>query len=155
MKQTALWSILVATALVAPRAFADDEAAFQHSKELKSSSIKQEELLAVTLDAEVFASTGNGYPDLRLLDGDLRPIPYLLRKVRTIRARTVRETWTGRKPSVRPLADGGLEIIVQVAKKDQRSPIWLEKINGLVLSDIKTAKADAEQPQVIRKNVTD
>ena len=44
---------------------------------------------------------------------------------------------------------------LQVAKKDQRSPIWLEKINGLVLSDIKTAKADAEQPQVIRKNVTD
>tara|TARA_B110000285_G_C15116657_1_gene614505 strand:+ start:1155 stop:2597 length:1443 start_codon:yes stop_codon:yes gene_type:complete len=44
---------------------------------------------------------------------------------------------------------------LQVAKKDQRSPIWLEKINGLVLSDIKTAKAVSGQPQVIRKNVTD
>jgi hypothetical protein len=44
---------------------------------------------------------------------------------------------------------------LQVAKKDQRSPIWLENINGVVLSGIKSEEAVAGQPQVIRKNVTD
>ena len=44
---------------------------------------------------------------------------------------------------------------LRVAKEDQRSPVWLENVNGVVLSGIKSAKAVAEQPQVIRKNVTD
>jgi hypothetical protein len=44
---------------------------------------------------------------------------------------------------------------LRVAKEDQRSPVWLENVNGVVLSGIKSAKAVPEQPQVIRKNVTD
>ena len=44
---------------------------------------------------------------------------------------------------------------LQVAKQDQRSPVWLENINGVVLSNLQSAKAVTGQPQVIRKNVTD
>ncbi len=42
---------------------------------------------------------------------------------------------------------------LQVAQKDLRSPIWLENVNGLEVNSISAAKADAEIPLMVRKNV--
>jgi hypothetical protein len=95
-----------------------DEPVFQLYNDVKTRQIKQEELLAVTLGTDVFASTQDGFSDVRLLDEERKPIPYLLQRVKTIRARTVRNTWLGRQPSVRPLEDGGLEITVTLDDND-------------------------------------
>ncbi|HXT57674.1 MAG TPA: hypothetical protein VN699_03525, partial [Pirellulales bacterium] len=102
------------------------EPAFQFSKEIGSPALKQEELLAVPLDSDVFAATQDGLDDLRLLDGEGKPVPYLLRKAQTTRARRVRKTWPARNFSARPLDDGGLEITVELDKDDPHS-------NGLTL----------------------
>jgi len=42
---------------------------------------------------------------------------------------------------------------LRVIKKDHRPPVWLENINGLIMSDSKTRKSVAKQPRVIRKHV--
>jgi hypothetical protein len=102
------------------------EPAFQFSKEIKAPPLKQEELLAVPLDSEVFAATRDGFPDLRLADAAGKPVPYLLRKVQTTRARPVRTTWPARQPAARPLESGGLEIVVELGEKDPHP-------NGLTL----------------------
>ncbi len=110
---------------VASSALAAD-ASFQFAKEIKAPPLKQEELLAVTLDNDVFAATQDRFPDVRLVDGAGKPIPYLLRRVQTTRARPVRSTWSARHPAARPLESGGLEITVELGEKDQHP-------NGLAL----------------------
>ena len=45
-------------------------------------------------------------------------------------------------------------IDLQVAKKDLRSPIWLENVNGLEVNSISADKAEEKMPLMIRKNVT-
>ncbi|HEV7222815.1 MAG TPA: DUF3999 family protein [Pirellulales bacterium] len=99
--------------------------AFQFSREIQSPALKQEELLAVALDSDVFAATQDGLADVRLLDGEGKPLPYVLRQAQTTRARRVRKTWPARQFSARPL-DGGLEITVELAKDDPHP-------NGLTL----------------------
>ncbi len=98
------------------RAVADDPV-FQFSKNVQLPTLAQEELLSVALDADVYEATQEGFHDLRLLDADDHPMAPVLRKVRTSRRRKVRNTWTPRQPSVRPLDDGGLEIIIQLGPK--------------------------------------
>ena len=93
--------------------------AFQFSREIKAPPLKQEELLAVTLDADVFAATQEGLADVRLLDAEGRVVPYFLRRVQTTRARAVRNTWPARQPTARPLDDGGLEITLQIDEDDK------------------------------------
>src|SRR5262249_35162927 len=93
---------------------------FQLSKEVKTPALNQEDLVAITLDSEMFAVTQERLADVRLLDGEGKPVPYLLRKVQTTRARAVRTTWPARQLSAQPLPDGGLEIIVQLEEKNPR-----------------------------------
>jgi len=47
------------------------------------------------------------------------------------------------------------KINLQVAQKDLRAPVWLENVNGAVLSNVKAGGAVVEPAQVIKKNVTD
>lgn len=112
------WIAFVCWQMVSP-ALADD-AAFQFSREVKPPPLKQEELLAITLDTAVFAATQDEFADLRLRDAEGKPVPYLLRKRQTTRARAVRTTWPAREPAARLLDDGGLEITLQIDEDDKR-----------------------------------
>lgn len=95
-----------------------DESEFQFSKEVKAPPLKQEDLLSIRLDTEVFSSTQDTLADVRLLDSEGKPVPYLLRKVQTTRARAARTTWPVRQLTARPRDDGGLDITVQLDEKD-------------------------------------
>lgn len=118
MKITLLGLALVCLGAGAP-ALAD-EPAFRFGREVKPPPLKQEELLAITLDSDVFAATQAGLADVRLHDADGKAVPYLLRKRQTTRARAVRTTWPARDPTARPLDDGGLEITVHFEDDDKR-----------------------------------
>ncbi len=94
------------------------EAEFRFSRAVTTPSLSQDELLAVTLDTDIFAATEAGLPDMRMLNGKGEAVPFLMRKAQTTRAATVRKTWTARQPAARPLDDGGLEIIVELEEDD-------------------------------------
>jgi hypothetical protein len=102
------------------------EAAFPFARQIEAPAGKQEELLAVALDSDVFAATQDGLADIRLLDGEGKTVPYLARRVRTTRPRRVRQTWPARRFSARPRDDGSLEITVELEKDDPHP-------NGLTL----------------------
>jgi len=119
-----LWFAFVGWAAAQP-AFAA-EAAYQFARQVEAPAVKQEELLAVALDSDVFAATQDGLADVRLLDETGKPVPYLLRKARTTRPRRVRKTWPARHFSARPRDDGGLEITVELEKDDPHA-------NGLTI----------------------
>jgi hypothetical protein len=116
-----------ALCLAAGPAFAD-EPQLQYSKEVKVPALKQEELLAISLDTEVFAATQENLADVRLRDGEGKTVPYLLRRVQTTRARTTRTVWRARQLTAKPLPDGGLEIMVQIDEDEKVPPF-----NGLSL----------------------
>jgi hypothetical protein len=65
-----------------------------------------------------------------LLDAVGKPVPYLLRKVQTVRARTARIIWPARQLSAKPLDNGGLEIAVKLDDTDPR-PQGLSLISPL------------------------
>lgn len=118
MKNKTLWLAFVCWGAVSPT-LADD-AVFRFLRDVKTPPLKQEELLAITLDTEVFAATQDDLADVRLRDAEEKPVPYLLRKLQTTRARAVRTTWPARDPSARPLDDGGLEITVRFDDDEKR-----------------------------------
>jgi hypothetical protein len=90
------------------------EPSFKFSRGIVAPQLTQEELLAVTLDTNVFAATEAGLPDMRLLDDQGGAVAYLLRKAQVTRTVTVRKTWSSRQPDARLLDGGGLEITVEL-----------------------------------------
>ena len=83
-----------------------EDAVFQFSREIKTPALAQEELVAVVLDSDVFASTQDQLADVRLWDAEGKSIPFLLRKVQTTRPRSMRSVWPARQLTARPLDDG-------------------------------------------------
>lgn len=73
-------------------------------------------LVAVPLDADVHASTADGYDDLRIVDAAGREVPHVVRDVTvsSTRRQPVLRTAVASRPAVKPLADNGLEIIVEI-----------------------------------------
>lgn len=118
MKTKTLWVACVFWGAVSP-VLAED-VAFRFAREVKPPPLKQEELLTITLDSEVFAATQGDFADLRLRDAEAKSVPYLLRKLQTTKARAVRTTWPAPPPTARPLDDGGLEITVRFQADDKR-----------------------------------
>lgn len=129
MNSSARW--LALALCIAAGAARADEREFGYSKEVKAPALKQQELLSIRLDSDVFAATQENLADVRLVDAEGKPIPYLLRKRRTTRPRTTRTTWPAGHVSARPIDDRGLEITVQADEdeKQRQHP----KPNGLSL----------------------
>lgn len=73
-------------------------------------------LVAVPLDADVHAATADGYGDMRILDAAGVEVPHVVRdaSVTTPERRRVPRTALASQPTVRPLADNGLEITVVI-----------------------------------------
>ncbi|MCA9230890.1 MAG: DUF3999 family protein [Planctomycetales bacterium] len=103
-----------------------NEPSYRFSRSITTPALAEEELLAVAIDADVYAASETSLSDLRLLDGRGDAVPYLLRKVQTTREATVRSTWPSQQPAARPLEDGGLEIVVVLQEEDPQP-------NGLTL----------------------
>lgn len=121
-----LWAAAVPLAAEEPLRF---------HKRIESESLAREELLAVELDSEVYESTRQGFADLRVLDGQGRDAPFLLRKSAERRARRVRHLASAATTALRPTEGGGLEIQVRLPKD-------VPAVEGLVLV---TPLADYEQ----------
>ncbi len=96
------------------------EPGFRFAKAVAAPARKQDDLLSIALDAEVYAATRHGLADIRLIDAQDHPVPYLLRRAQATSPRPTRTTWRGRQLSARPVAGGGLEITVQRDAKDPR-----------------------------------
>jgi hypothetical protein len=94
------------------------EPTFRYAMPLELPTLKQEELLAATLESDVYAATRDGFPDLRILSDDSLETSYLLRKVTITKAETTRDYWAARTRSVQPLDDGGLEIMLHLEPED-------------------------------------
>jgi hypothetical protein len=107
---------------------------FRYTKQLELPTLNQEELLAATLDSDVYAATREGLPDIRIFSNDGSPdrtqVSYLLRKVVDTKSETTRDYWAARTRSVRPLEDGGLEITIRLEPED-RQPDGLRIVTPL------------------------
>lgn len=96
-------------------------------KEVSFKGKPEESLVAVKLDADIYSSSQVDFADLRLLDEKQAALPFLIRKSQELRPQTVRRrSWFASNPSLKPLAEGGLEITLEL---DQNDP----EPNGLSL----------------------
>jgi len=119
---TRLWWTIVLAGICSLASAA--EPVFRFSKQLDVPALTREELLAVTLDSDVYAATRDGLPDIRIIaDADSErstDVSFLIRRVTSTELETTREYWAARTRSVRPLDDGGLEIILYLEPEDPR-----------------------------------
>ncbi|MFM7108529.1 MAG: hypothetical protein ACKOZU_08020 [Planctomycetaceae bacterium] len=109
-------------ALVGPAASADGpREASRRAKPLALPAVDADTVAAVRLDADVYAASAADLADLRILDAAGQEVPCVIRTATTEKRRGVRRTARAEKPEVRPLADGGLEIVVTI--DPQRHPV--------------------------------
>lgn len=123
------------------------ELQFQFSKPVTLPPAHEDQLLAVRLDAEVFAATQNDFADVRLFDDAGDQVPYVVHKAQTSRSNTTRKVWPGRDPQLKPLEDGGLEITLRL-QKDDPAPQGLKLVTPLENFEQRVrvfASADGEQ----------
>jgi hypothetical protein len=90
------------------------------SKPVEMPVLSEEALIAIPLDADVYAATQDDLDDVRILDAEGQPVPYLLRKLQSTRSRTERTTWSAPNVSVKPLQTGGIEITIRRDDDDKR-----------------------------------
>lgn len=111
------WSGIVC--LVTATATFATEPSLRFQKEISSSRKPDESLVAVVLDAEVYAATQVGLADLRVQNTEGGSLPFFLRKSQDFVSKSVRrKTWTATNPALKPLDDGGLEITLELGEGD-------------------------------------
>ncbi|NQV28222.1 MAG: hypothetical protein HQ518_28040 [Rhodopirellula sp.] len=97
---------------------ADESTAFQWTKSVTFDSLAVEELVAVPLDSDVYAATQNALADLRLRTPDGKSVAFAIRQQATLQSRVVRRSWKATKVQLKPLAEGSLEIQIELNEKD-------------------------------------
>lgn len=117
VSQIAVWLVLI----VALPVWAD-EPVLTRSKPVDVPALTEESLVAIPLDADVYAATQDDLDDVRVLNAEGKPVAYVLRKVQATRSRTEHTAWSARDPSVRPLENGGLEITLHRREEDKNPP---------------------------------
>jgi len=109
------FTILVVLGLAAPARAAE---AWQFQRDVVC-SVSEETLIAVPLDADIYAATRIDFPDIRLQSARGASVPFLIRKPQDVQPQIVRErSWTARNPQLRPLEAGGLEITLTLDADD-------------------------------------
>jgi hypothetical protein len=106
---------LLAT-LAVPCRGAEPEA-FRFSKEVLRTAADKEQILAVPLDAEVYAGTRNGMADLRVFGSAGAEVTYVLEKATETRTRTVRRVCPSRVASLHE-QDDGIELVVEIERDE-------------------------------------
>jgi hypothetical protein len=113
-KQLAL--ILIVSFVVAAQA-AGQEPHFRFRKAIALDRSTREDIIAVTLDSDIYAGTRDGFPDIRLVDERDAIAPYLLEQVGKPKISQVRETCASKLLSLRVNEGKGLEIVVALNEK--------------------------------------
>ena len=109
-------------ALAGPVAAAGEtHEAVRREKPLVLPAVDADAVAAFRLDADVYSAAAADLADLRIIDAAGKEVPRVIRTVTTEQRRGVRRTARAEKPEVRPLADGGLEIVVTIDPK--RHPV--------------------------------
>lgn len=93
----------------------------RREKPLALASVDADAVAAFRLDADVYAAAAADLSDLRILDAAGTEVPCVIRTVTTEQRRGVRRTARVERAEVRPLPDGGLEIVVTI--DPQRHPV--------------------------------
>lgn len=94
------------------------ETSFRFTSEIRTPDRKQDELISVFLDSDQYDATRTDFADLLVIDDQLKPVPFIIRKGQTTETRTVRNTWTAGQFSMKPREGGSLEITLQLGEKD-------------------------------------
>jgi hypothetical protein len=103
--------------LVLPATAADRDGSLRFRKELDRGAASGDEILAVSLDSDIYAATRDGYPDLRILDDRSAAVSYLLEPAAARRTIKVRESCTSRVASLHVDEGKALEIVVALDEK--------------------------------------
>ncbi len=97
---------------------AEEPLSFRFSRPVVMNETTQEELFAVPLDSEIYASTQDYFRDLRIIGSDDQLVPFLIRPVRESRTEKSERTWTATNSGLQPLGSDGLEIRITLDKND-------------------------------------
>jgi hypothetical protein len=108
---------------------ADANARF--SKLVKTPALDGEELVAISLDSDVYEASAAGFSDLRLLGPRGEEIAYVLRKATTKGHRTERRWSRVANPAVRPQDDGSLEITFEIDDELPARPLGFRLVTPL------------------------
>jgi hypothetical protein len=122
---------LLIVALYCPAALLAADASARFSKHLRMPALDSEDLVAVSLDSDVYASSRAGFPDVRLLDAAGEEIAYVLRKSSTKEQRTERRWFRVANPTVRPQDDGSLEITFTLDREPPARPLGFRLVTPL------------------------
>jgi hypothetical protein len=96
---------------------AADPAALRFVKDLDRSPSAEEQIAAVTLDAETYAATRSGLADLRIFDAQDAEAPYLMERMTETRREQVRRPCAGRVVSLDEKEGGRIEIRLRLDDK--------------------------------------
>ncbi len=105
---------LLLLGLVSP-CFGAEPASFRFAKAIERDSTTGQCILAIPLDAGVYAATRDGLPDVRIFDAERRETPFAIEKAAEARTHTVREACPSRVESLHEREDG-LELVVRLDK---------------------------------------
>lgn len=110
MVRSAIAAVLLLTALPC---LAAGPGAFRFLKDAQRPDAGKENLLAITLDSDIYAATREGLPDFRIFDRKDQEVPYLLEKVTEGRSQMVRETSASAVASLHE-QDNAIEVLVRL-----------------------------------------
>ncbi len=95
---------------------AAEPAAFRFSKDVDRHAAKNECILSVAFDGDIYAATRAAFPDLRIFDVQGKEVPCLIERATEARTHAVRRPCTSRVVSLHEQEDG-IEVIVQLGEK--------------------------------------
>ncbi len=118
MKLLLAFTLLLAAAdhgYMVPAAAGAELAEFRFLKDLDRGAAGEEQIVAFTLDAEIYAATRDGLPDLRVFNSQDAESPYLLEPVTETRRERVQRICGSRAASLEE-KDGRIEILLRLDK---------------------------------------
>ncbi len=139
--------------LLAGAAAAEEAPIFRWQKTINVEAKSAAVLTAAPLDSDIYASTREGFPDLRLLDADGQLVPFLIRPQIKQREVVDRSAWGASNIELTP-SDAGLEIKLSL-QADDPQPSGLSVITPLKSFDQRVAVYGTEPGQPERQLVQD
>jgi hypothetical protein len=112
--------ILLAAGLLLSQSVVAETETFRFSRPVIWQDKGQQELLTVPLDSRIYAATGDGFPDLRLVDQNGAETPYLLQKAAETRAETKRISCNSRLLALKK-KNKTIEIYLRLDKNEQNA----------------------------------
>jgi hypothetical protein len=110
MTRTVAWCLLMGYALQGAGAEPKD---FRFRRDIELGKSATDRLVSVVLPSDVYAATRDGYPDLRIFDGQGRQTPCLAEMATQTRTHTVRAPCRSHVASLKEREDG-IELVVQL-----------------------------------------